>query len=209
MEDLSLHILDIAENSINAGATKIVIRIAEDPGSDNYSLSVEDNGHGMDGGVLLKAEDPFFTYDGDKNKSKSKKQKKRFGLGIPLLKQAATECGGEFRLDSEPGKGTTLFASFRFGHIDRKPLGNIGATMLSMMCGHPEIRYVLFYDINGGPASGSSFHYGFDSDALKEALGETPVNLPEILLMVRDAINTAVMEGRDQTKTAIKSHNRV
>ncbi len=203
MEDLSLHILDIAENSINAGATKIVIRIAEDHGKDNCSLSVEDDGRGMDKETLLKSEDPFFTC-GD-----NRKKKKRFGLGIPLLKQAATECGGEFRLDSEPGRGTTLFASFRCSHIDRKPLGDIGATMLSMMCGHPEIRYVLFYDISSASGNGGGFHYGFDSDALKEALGDTPVNLPEILIMVRDSINRAVAAGREQAKMTLKSHNKV
>ena len=201
MEDLSLHILDIAENSINAGATKIIIRIVEDPGQDNCSLSVEDDGRGMDKEVLLKAEDPFFTHGNNR--------KKRFGLGIPLLKQAVTECGGEFRLDSEPGRGTTLFASFRCSHIDRKPLGDIGATMLSMMCGHPELRYVLFYDIFSDSRNGGGFHYGFDSDALKEALGETPVNLPEILIMVRDSINRAVAAGRDRAKMTLKSHNKV
>ncbi len=204
MEDLSLHILDIAENSINAGATKIVVRIAEDAGKDSFSLSVEDNGRGMHGEVLLKADDPFFTYG--KN---TENPKKRFGLGIPLLKQAALECGGQFRLDSEPGKGTTLFASFRRSHIDRKPMGDIGTTMLSMMCGHPEIRYVLFYDVSGNPRAGSGYHYGFDSAALKEALGDVPANLPEILIMVRDSINLAFATGKDQTTMPVKSHNRI
>ncbi len=202
MEDLSLHILDIAENSINAGANRIVIRIEEDPGRDIYSLSVEDNGRGMDGEVLTMAEDPFFTsWEGRRNG-------KRFGLGIPLLKQTALECGGEFRLDSEPGRGTTLFASFRHSHVDRKPLGDLGATMLSMMCGHPEIRYVLFYDAIGSGATGGGFHYGFDSGALVEELGDTPVNLPEILLMVKDSINDAISQGRQQAKITAKSHNR-
>ena len=198
MEDLSLQLLDIAENSINAGATKIVIRITEDPEKDIYSIMVEDNGPGMKAEVLLKAEDPFFT----------SKQDKRFGLGVPLLKQAALECGGEFRLESEPGSGTSLFASFRYSHIDRKPLGDIGSTMLSLICGHPEIRYVLFYELNGGPGNKGGVHYGFDSGALKEALGATPVNLPEILLIVRDSINLAVTPIKDQKKIAAKGHNK-
>ncbi len=203
MEDLSLHILDIAENSINAGATRIVIRIEEDLARDIYSLSVEDNGRGMDGEVLPRAEDPFFTSWEDR------KNGKRFGLGIPLLKQAALECGGEFRLDSEPGRGTTLLASFRHSHVDRKPLGDLGATMLSLMCGHPEIRYVLFYDVINSGETGGGFHCGFDSGALVEELGDTPVNLPEILLLVKDSINRAIAQGRQQAKITAKSHNRI
>ncbi len=172
MEDLSLHILDIAENSINAGAKKIVIRIVEDLEGDVYSISVEDDGAGIGAEILRKVEDPFFTSS----------PKKRFGLGIPLLKQAALECDGQFHIDSSPGEGTTLFASFKRSHIDRKPLGDLGSTMLALICGHPEIRYVLFYEKG-------DFRYGFDTDALKESLGDVPVNLPQVLVPVRDSIN--------------------
>lgn len=166
--------MDIAENSINAGAKKIVIRIVEDPGQDIYSLSVEDDGPGIDGDILHKVEDPFFTTS----------RKKRFGLGIPLLKQAAIECGGRFNIASVPGKGTTLFASFKLSHIDLKPLGDLGSTMLALIGGHPEIRYVLFYEKDG-------FYYGFDTEELKESLEGVPVNLPEVLMSIRASINEA------------------
>ncbi|MDA8171220.1 MAG: ATP-binding protein [Nitrospiraceae bacterium] len=172
MKDLSLHILDIAENSINAGAKKIVLRIVEDPVKDLYSISVEDDGPGIGVDILHRVEDPFFTTN----------RKKKFGLGIPLLKQAALDCGGHFNITSNPGAGTTLFASFKLSHIDLKPLGDIGSTMLALICGHPEIRYVLFYEKG-------DFYYGFDTDELKEALGEAPVNLPEVLMSIRNSIN--------------------
>ena len=172
MKDLSLHILDIAENSAYAGAKKIVIRIVEDLEKDEYSISVEDDGRGMDEKTLLKAEDPFFTSNG----------KKKFGLGIPLLKQAALECDGQFRIRSRPGKGAVIFASFRRSHIDRKPLGDLGATMLTLICGHPQARYVLFYEKGG-------FRYGFDTDALTESLEGMTVNVPAVLMSIRDTIN--------------------
>ena len=172
MKDLSLHILDIAENSINAGAKRIVIRIVEDSEKDVYSVSVEDDGPGMDEKTLARADDPFFTSN----------RKKRFGLGIPLLKQAALECDGRFQIRSAPGEGTTIFASFRRSHIDRKPLGDIGSTMLALICGHPHARYILFYEKD-------SFRYGFDTDALTESLEGMSVNIPEVLMSIRSSIN--------------------
>ncbi|MDA8387777.1 MAG: ATP-binding protein [Nitrospiraceae bacterium] len=184
MRDLSLHILDIAENSITAGAKKIVIRIAEDEEKDVYSISVEDDGPGMDDKMRSKVEDPFFTTNG----------KKKFGLGLPLLKQAALECDGQFNVRSGTGEGTTIFASFKRSHIDRKPLGDIGSTMLALICGHPQTRYILFYEKDG-------FRYGFDTDALTESLEGMPVNIPEVLMSIRNSINESV-GGRDRSKPA-------
>ncbi|MDA8170177.1 MAG: ATP-binding protein [Nitrospiraceae bacterium] len=188
MEDLSLHILDIAENSINAGATKIVIRIKEDSAADRLSLSVEDNGSGMNAETLMMVDNPFFT----------SKKGKRWGLGIPLLKQAACETGGDFNIRSEPGKGTVLQASFKRSHIDRKPLGDIGQTMLALISGHPEIHYVLFYEKD-------HYYYGFDTETLKEALEGVPVNLPSVLALVKESINSSVNKKDTPEKTSRKT----
>jgi len=175
MEDLSLHLLDIAENCLDAGATKIDIIIKESSASDLLTFSISDNGRGMDAETLEKVSDPFFTT----------KKVRRFGLGIPLLKQAAEECNGAFSLESSPGIGTTITAAFQRSHIDRKPMGNIGATMVVLISGHPDIDFKLTY-------MRDDFSYQFDSSAVKEALGGVPINLPDVLILIRSDINKAI-----------------
>ncbi len=175
MEDLSLHILDIAENSIDAGATEIDIIIKESSAEDLLTFSLLDNGRGMDAETLEKVSDPFFTT----------KKVRRFGLGIPLLKQAAEECNGVFSLESSPGRGTLIAVVFQRSHIDRKPMGNIGATMVVLVSGHPDIDFTLTYVRD-------DFSYQFDSSAVKKALDGVPINLPDVLKLIKGDINEAV-----------------
>ena len=129
MEDLSLHILDIVENSIAASANRITIRIVEDTQKDSLSLEISDNGKGMDAEARKKALDPFFTT----------KTTRRVGLGLPLLAQAAREGGGTFEILSERGEGTTVKAAFQLSHPDRKPLGDIAETLQTILAGRPEL----------------------------------------------------------------------
>ena len=135
MQDLSLHVLDIVDNSIRAGATEIQIYIEEDPDMDLLRVEIQDNGEGMDAEMVKNAVDPFFT----------SKLEKRVGLGLPLLAQAARESGGLFELNSEPGKGTRLSATFQWSHPDRKPMGNIDGTVKLLKFTHPEISFVYEY----------------------------------------------------------------
>ena len=118
MEDLSLHILDIVENSVKAEAREIRIVIAEDNKADRLFLEIHDNGSGMDEKMRAKALDPFFTT----------RTTRRVGLGLPLLAQAARESGGTLLLDSAPGKGTIVRAVFQLSHIQhasrRRRLGS-------------------------------------------------------------------------------------
>jgi anti-sigma regulatory factor (Ser/Thr protein kinase) len=178
MEDLSLHLLDIAENSIDAGATKVDITIKESSAEDLLTLSILDNGRGMDAETLGKVSDPFFTT----------KKVRRFGLGIPLLKQAAEECNGSFSIESSPGKGTLTSVVFQRSHIDRKPMGNIGSTMVVLISGHPDTDFTLTYVRD-------EFSYQFDSSAVKETLDGVPINLPDVLILIRNDINEAVHGG--------------
>lgn len=135
MQDISLHVLDIVDNSIRAGATEIQIYIEEDPDMDLLRVEIQDNGEGMDAEMVKNAVDPFFT----------SKLEKRVGLGLPLLAQAARESGGLFELNSEPGKGTRLSATFQWSHPDRKPMGNIDGTVKLLKFTHPEISFVYEY----------------------------------------------------------------
>ncbi|MBP1599784.1 MAG: putative metal-dependent phosphoesterase, family, partial [Acidobacteria bacterium] len=111
MEDLSLHILDIAQNSIEAGATEVEIDLTESPKEDHLEIEVRDNGRGMDPETAARATDPFFT----------SRTTRRVGLGLPLLAEAARAAGGSLTLESRPGKGSRVRAVFRHGHIDRAP----------------------------------------------------------------------------------------
>jgi anti-sigma regulatory factor (Ser/Thr protein kinase) len=129
MQDLSLHILDVVENSIAAGASRIEIRIVEETRKDRLTLEIVDNGRGMDAETRRKALDPFYTT----------RSTRRVGLGLPLLAQAARESGGILEIDSEPGRGTTVRAVFKLSHPDRKPLGDIPETLRTIVSGRPEL----------------------------------------------------------------------
>lgn len=132
MEDLSLHILDIVENSINASASRIEIRINEDRANDLLTIEIVDNGTGMDAETLKKALDPFFTT----------RTTRRVGLGLSFLAQAAKESDGTFDIRSKPGEGTAVKATFRMSHPDCKPMGDIGQTIQALVTGYPETDFL-------------------------------------------------------------------
>jgi anti-sigma regulatory factor (Ser/Thr protein kinase) len=175
MRDFSLHILDIVENSIEAGARKVEIEIKEDTKADRLVLSVRDDGRGMDEDLMRKVEDPFFTIKPGKN----------FGLGVPLLAQAARQCEGSFTVVSDKGRGTEVVAEFRASHIDRKPLGDIASTMVTVVAGHPGVDYSLVCEKDGE-------RYVFETQSMKKILEDVPINLPEVLKLLKDDINDGV-----------------
>ncbi len=132
MEDLSLHILDIAENSIAAAARRIEIIIDEDKNKDLLTIEIIDDGKGMDPKALKKALDPFFTT----------RTTRKVGLGLSFLAQAAKESGGKIELNSIPRRGTTVKATFRLSHPDCKPMGDINETIRTLVVAHPEIDFI-------------------------------------------------------------------
>ncbi|MFQ6083232.1 MAG: ATP-binding protein [Candidatus Aminicenantia bacterium] len=138
MEDLSLHILDIVENSIRAGAKNIEIKIVEDEKKDFLVIEIKDDGQGMNKEMLNKVLDPFIT-------TKSGRQ---IGLGLPFLAQAAKLANGDFFIDSKPGKGTVVRASFQHSNIDRQPLGDIKATLATLIISNPNVDFVFRYRKN-------------------------------------------------------------
>ncbi len=132
MEDLSLHILDIVENSIAASARRIEIVIDEDIENDLLSVEIRDDGHGMDEETLRRVLDPFFTT----------KTVRRVGLGLPMLAQAARESGGDIEIESRVGGGTKVRATFQHSHPDRKPLGDISETLRTLILSNPDAQFV-------------------------------------------------------------------
>jgi len=130
MRDLSLHVLDLLDNCLAAAATWASVEVREDTDRDLVEIEVQDNGVGMDAVSLARARDPFFTT----------RPGKRTGMGLPLFAQAAREAGGEVAIESEPGGGTRVRASFRLGHPDRKPLGDMEGTIEAVRAAHPEME---------------------------------------------------------------------
>lgn len=131
MEELSLHILDVVENSIAAGAHSVQIAVREDLPADVFEIEITDDGQGMDADTCRKALDPFFT----------SKTVRRVGLGLPMFREAARRAGGELTVSSAPGRGTQVRVIFQHSHIDRQPLGDMPATLITLIVGHPEVRF--------------------------------------------------------------------
>ncbi|UCE42633.1 MAG: ATP-binding protein [Candidatus Aminicenantes bacterium] len=174
MEDLSLHILDIAENSVTAKADKIEIRITEDKEKDLLSLEVIDNGEGMDKETQNKALDPFYT----------SKSVRRFGFGLSILSEAAKAANGHLSIQSKKGKGTRIKADFQHSHIDRQPLGDIGQTIITLIIGNPEIDFIFEHKRNGHT-------YHLDTRKIKAQLKDMPINSLAGMRFLRENINKA------------------
>ncbi len=133
MEDFSLHLLDIAENALTAGASRIEIRIFEQTKENAMRIEIKDNGCGMDEQTAKQVLDPFYTTKSDK----------RVGLGLPLLAQAAREAGGDIEIQTAPGKGAVVRATFQLNHPDLKPLGDVLETMVTLACTHPQVQFIF------------------------------------------------------------------
>ena len=171
VQDLSLHILDIVENSLAAGARRVEIRIEEDLQADRLTIEIMDDGCGMDETMVKQALDPFFTT----------KTVRRVGLGLPLLAESCRICNGELCLQSCPGQGTTVKATFQHSHIDRKPLGQMGDTLITLIVGHPEVDLLYEHRKDGKV-------FSLDTREIKSDLGDIPLNAPQVVSALRTLI---------------------
>ncbi len=168
MEDLSLHILDIVENAIAARAKRIEILVVEEPREDRLTIEIRDDGIGMDEEASQKAVDPFFTT----------RSSRRVGLGLSLLAQAAEEARGTLRIESNLGKGTKVVATFQYHHIDRKPLGSMVETMMTLLLGNPELDISYTHKKEGKS-------YILSSQWLKEQFQDRSLTNPEVIQRLR------------------------
>ena len=170
MEDLSLHILDIVENATAAEASLIFIGVVEDLGKDLLRITVKDNGRGMDPDMLEKVRDPFITT----------RTTRKVGLGLSLLEQSAQECGGELVIHSKPGEGTEVTATFQRSHIDRKPMGDMGATLVALIAGNPHVDFLYTSDLEGEEVE-------LDTRVIRAELdGLMSMNDPAVLKMIQE-----------------------
>jgi len=173
MLELSLHILDLLQNSLEAGASCVELEIVEDVAQNRLHISVKDNGQGMSKEALARIDDPFFTT----------RKSRRVGLGIPLLKAAAERCNGDLTVTSTLGLGTRVEVDFQRDHIDRAPLGDMVGTLLG---------FVLSSLADGEACDICYTHrvdgrtFTFDTREIREILGDVPLTHPRVRQWMKD-----------------------
>jgi hypothetical protein len=172
MKELSLHILDIVQNSIRSGASLIQIVVVENQDQNRFEIKITDNGCGMNMETLQQINHPFFTTD-----------KKKTGLGV----QHAEAAGGSMAIESETGKGTSVKAVFEHNHIDRQPMGDIAATITGLIRSFPNIEFVYRHSYNNK-------HFTIDTQEIKNELEGIGINNKEIISFLKDMINENIDE---------------
>lgn len=168
MQELSLNILDIAQNSIKAGATLVRIEIEIDRAKNGMRIAVIDNGCGMDEATLERVVDPFYTT----------RTTRKVGLGLPLFREAAEATGGALHIRSQPGRGTTVRATFTLGHIDLAPLGDMTGTVVGLVQCNPKIDFVYRVVADGE-------EFCMDTREVRGILEGVPLSTPEVAVFLR------------------------
>lgn len=184
MKEIALHLLDIVQNSLSAGASLITVSVDIDEAGGLLHVGVADNGRGMDAQTQAQVVNPFYT----------SRDTRKVGLGIPFFKEGAEGCGGSFYLSSAPGVGTEIGASYGLSHIDRPPLGDMAETMLTLCVCNETVDFVLRY------ARGETI-FLFDTREIRAVLGEgVPFRTPEVMKWLKDYLAEGIEEvngGKD------------
>ncbi|MEL7607911.1 MAG: sensor histidine kinase [Bacillota bacterium] len=175
MKEISLHILDIAENALAAGATHVGIEIDVDHAKDRLLITLRDDGSGMDKGLAESVLSPFVTT----------RTTRKVGLGLPMFKAGADLCGGSFSLQSAPNAGTLVQAGYPISHIDRPPLGDIAETMQVLILAKPDVEFVFCCRVDGTA-------FVFDTREIRRYLGSAPIDAPEVAVWIREYIDEGV-----------------
>ena len=175
MKELSLNVLDIAMNSVKAGATLISVRIEEN--DTEMVITITDNGCGMNEEMLKRVTDPFCTT----------RTTRKVGLGIPFYKLAAEQTGGTLEIVSKvkekdgDASGTKVTASFMKNHIDCLPLGDIISTLCTLIQGSPDIDFEFSHKYNN--------EVYLSTAEMRQILGDIPLNSPDVLVWVREYLD--------------------
>lgn len=177
MLELSLHVLDIVNNSIKAKATLIEIEINEQIAKNTLSISIKDNGCGMDEDFLRTVKDPF----------KTTRTTRKVGMGLSMFEAAAEATGGKLELSSKKNVGTTVVATFTHNHIDRQPIGNMAETMLTLVCGNEDIDFIYRHIKDDK-------EFLLETAQIKEILGDVSFSNPEITLWLKEYVEEGLAE---------------
>jgi len=182
LRELSLHILDVVENGITAGADIIRIQVEESRTADLLSITINDNGRGIPAEKLKKLQDPFVT----------SRTTRRVGLGLSLLAAAAERCDGKLTVAVGTGGGTEVRASFRYSHIDRAPMGDMASTLATLLMGNPHIDFVYTHRIGG-------HEFSLDTRDLKTELGDHALEDAMVIYRLGERVRTSLDQLRSNT----------
>ncbi len=184
MRELSLHLLDIAENAIAAGARHLHISIIESLATDSLVITVQDDGCGMDAETLAKVRTPFYTT----------RTTRDVGLGIPFLAAAAERCGGGLEISSEPGVGTTVVARFQHSHIDRAPLGDVAGALMAILLRGSDVGLELTYEHRV-----DDWEFTFDTRELRDLLGDVSLGDTTVRRWLSEYLARCEQELKEQS----------
>ncbi|MGE5585441.1 MAG: ATP-binding protein [Bacillota bacterium] len=171
MRELSLHVLDIVQNSIAAGARTVDVVISEDEACDLLTIEVADDGAGIPADILESVLDPFYTT----------RSTRRVGLGLPLFREAARAAGGDLHVESRPDQGTRVRATFKMSHIDRAPLGDMAQTVALLVVCNPDVRFRYRH-------TRGHVEFSFDSAEFRNMLGDIPPTNPALAAVLKEAL---------------------
>ena len=177
MRELADNILDIAQNSISAGASLVEIDITVSHERDIITFVFKDDGCGMSEEMVKTVAEPFTTT----------RKTRKVGLGLPLLKQTALMTGGSFDIASQIGKGTTVDVSFGLTNIDRPPMGDVAGAFFTLVFMNPQIDFLFVYDYDGK-------NFTFDTRVIKETVAPIPLDNPEISAWIKDCLYQEITE---------------
>ena len=166
-----MNVLDIAQNSVRAKASLITITLTERTAEHFLEISVADNGCGMTEEQVSRVMDPFFTT----------RTTRKVGLGVPFFKMSAEATGGSFSIVSQVGEGTTTTARYCTDHIDMLPVGDMNATILSLITMNPDLDFVYC-------RTRDEKTYTLDTRELKEVLEDVPLNTPQVISFIKESL---------------------
>ena len=172
MRELSLNVLDVAQNSVSADASEIEIEVSRDTAARTLRIGIYDNGKGMTEEQVRAVRDPFYTT----------RTTRKVGLGVPLFKMAAEMTGGSLEIESAVGGGTKVRAFFHTDHVDFVPLGDMANTVVTLAAMNEAIRFVYRYAVDGRA-------FTFDTQEIRAILGDVPMNDPAIMNWMTAYIN--------------------
>ncbi|WP_218915133.1 ATP-binding protein [Caldanaerobius polysaccharolyticus] len=181
-----MHIMDLVQNSIKAGAHFIKVTVVEDPIRDLLIVQVDDDGCGMDGKMLENVFDPFYTT----------RATRKVGLGLPLFREAARRCGGDVTIKSEPGRGASVKGVFKWSHIDRAPLGDMAGTFAALIAANPQVDFLYVHRYDDRT-------FELDTRKLRKKLGEVPLDDFAVIKW----INGYLREGMSNLYGGVKSED--
>ena len=180
MRELSLHVLDLVQNAVEAGASRVELEIIEDEAADRLVIAISDNGRGMEENQRSKVTDPFYT----------SRTTRRIGLGIPLIQMSTQRCDGSLKIASEPGRGTKIEAIYRYHHWDRPPLGDMAETLQSILVGNQGFDFSYSHRV-------AEREFKLEAAQIWEALGDLPLTQPDVLQWLQEYLqeNFAILYG--------------